>query len=163
MTPRHPPPRTIMIRVIAHRWLCRLKNFDCLRLYIQKLHLKEAETCNICYNKILYKHRHAFFSKHTTGSPLAQLERFLSCYLKFEAFLLLHSFWRINKFTSIKFLNKKVFSLSKQCLSSCMKHVFVICPFPPVELNETSQIFISPNFVQKWLKLELETWIFRTI
>ena len=44
-----------------------------------------------------------------------------------------------------------------------MTHVFVICPFHPVELNETSQIFISSNIVWKWLKLELEIWIFRTI
>ena len=45
-----------------------------------------------------------------TGSHLGQLVRLLSRYLKFETFLLLHSFWHIDKFTSRKFENKKVFS-----------------------------------------------------
>ena len=44
-----------------------------------------------------------------------------------------------------------------------MTHVFVICPFHPVKLNETSYIFILFNSGQKWLKLELEIWIFRAI
>ena len=48
-----------------------------------------------------------------TGSTLGKLARLLSCYLKFETFLLLHSFWHINKFTSTKFQNEKVFSSSE--------------------------------------------------
>ena len=53
--PGHLPPRTIPIRVIASRQLCRLKIFSCLSF-------------RLCHNKIFYKHnmQNMIFSKHTT-------------------------------------------------------------------------------------------------
>ena len=62
MNPGQIPPRTIPIRVIVPRRLCRLEFFYCLlfRLYI-KITLKKAEACNICHNKIFYKHKYVFF------------------------------------------------------------------------------------------------------
>ena len=75
-TPGQFPPRIIdlrgrwtldkshlgLFRVIVPRLLCRLEFFYCLlfRLYI-KITLKNAETCNMCHNKIFYKHKHVFF------------------------------------------------------------------------------------------------------
>ena len=44
-----------------------------------------------------------------------------------------------------------------------MTRVFVICPFHSVELNEASLFLTSSNFVQMWLKLELEICLFREI
>ena len=48
ITPGHLPLRTIPIMVIAFRRLCRLKKFYCFSF-------------GLCHNKILYKHKHAFF------------------------------------------------------------------------------------------------------
>ena len=59
LPPEYLPLRTILIRIIAPRRLCCLEIFYCLLFHLYtKITLK---TSNICHNKILYKHKHAFF------------------------------------------------------------------------------------------------------
>ena len=90
----------IPIRIIASRRLCRLKKFYCLSF---RLH----------HNKILYKHKHAFFSKRAAGSPFRITSKIFELLSKVWNVLLLQSFWHINNFTSTKSQNKKVFSSSE--------------------------------------------------
>ena len=60
-------------------------------------------------HKILCKHKHAFFQKKRQV-PYRIISKIFELLSKVETFLLLHSFWHIDKFTSTKFRNKKVFS-----------------------------------------------------